>query len=121
MFEHIQKIQGNVLAIKITGEISEREHDQLDRLFQEAVAKWEAIRVFIVISHYPSFNSAESLYEDLRMVKKHSGNIERLAVVGDQLWKRTWIGLFGLFSGIETQYFEMEQIDAAYRWITQNE
>lgn len=119
MFEHIQKIQGNVLAIKITGEITENEHHQLDRLIQEAVAHWVNIRVFIVVKHYASFGSAEALYEDLRMVKKHSDHIERLAVVGDRLWKRTWVGLFGIFSGIETEYFEIDQIDAAYRWITQ--
>jgi hypothetical protein len=120
MFEHIQKIQGNVLAIKITDEISENEHDRLDHLIRESVAKWKRIRVLIVIKHYPSFNSAEALYEDLRMFKKHSEHIDRLAVVGDRLWKRTWVGLFGLFSKIEAEYFEMERIDAAYQWITHN-
>jgi hypothetical protein len=119
MFEHIKKIQGNLLAITISGEITENEHDRLDRLIRELVAQWERIRIFIVLKHYPSFNSAESLYEDLRMVVKHSQHIDRLAVVGDRLWKRTWVGLFGLFSKIETDYFEMEQMDAAYQWVTQ--
>ena len=120
MFEHIKKIQGNVLAIKITGEITEKEHEKLDRLILESIAEWQSIRVFIVIKHYPAFNSAEALYEDLRMVKKHSERIDRLAVVGDRVWKRTWVALFGLFSRIESDYFEMDQIDAAYQWITQN-
>jgi hypothetical protein len=119
MFEHNKKIQGNLLAISITGEITENEHDRLDRLIRQRVAEWERIRIVVVLKHYPSFNSAESLYEDLRMVMKHSDHIDRLAVVGDRLWKRTWVGLFGLFSRIETDYFEMEQIEAAYQWITQ--
>lgn len=119
MFKHIKKIEGNVLALTITGEITENEHAQLDRLISESVARWKRIRIFVVLKHYPSFNSAESLYEDLRMVVKHSDHVERLAVVGDRLWKRTWVGLFGLFGKIETDYFEMEQIDTAYRWITQ--
>lgn len=118
MFEHIKNIQGNILAIKITGEITASEHDRLDRLIKERVAEWERIRIFVVLQHYPSFNSAESLYEDMRMVMKHSDHVDRLAVVGDRLWKRTWVGLFGLFGRIETDYFELEQIDAAYRWIT---
>ncbi len=119
MFEHIKKIQGNVLAIAITGEITENEHEKLDRLIKESAARWKRIRIFIVFKHYPSFNSAESLYEDLRMVVKHSDHVDRLAVVGDRLWKRTWVGLFGLFGGIETDYFDMEQIDAAYEWLVQ--
>jgi hypothetical protein len=119
MFEHIKKIQGNVLAITISGEITENEHDRLDRLIRERVAQWKRIRIFIVLKHYTSFNSAESLYEDLRMVMKHSDHVDRLAVVGDRLWKRTWVGLFGLFGRIETDYFEMDRIDAAYQWIMQ--
>ena len=120
MFEHIQKIRGNVLAIKISGEITETEHNQLECLISESIAEWKSIRILIVVKHYASFNSAEALYEDLRMVKKYSRHIARMAVVGDRLWKRTWVGLFGLFSGIETDYFEMDQIDTAYQWITQN-
>ena len=120
MFEHIQEIRGNVLAIKISGEITENEHDQIERLISESIAEWESVRILIVIQHYASFNSAEALYEDLRMVKKYSQHIVRMAVVGDRPWKSTWVGLFGLFSGIETDYFEMDQIEAAYRWITQN-
>lgn len=119
MFEHIKKIDGNILAIKITGEITENEHQKIDRLIRDSISVWGSIRVFIVLQHYLSFNSAEALYEDLRMVKKHMKHINRLALVGDRIWKRTWIGLFGLFSGIETDYFEMEQIDTAFQWITQ--
>jgi hypothetical protein len=119
MFEHIKKIKGNVLAIAISGEITGNEHGRLDRLIEQRAAEWERIRILVVLKHYPSFNSAESLYEDLRMVVKHSDHVDRLAVVGDRLWKRTWVGLFGLFGRIETDYFEMGQIDAAYRWVTQ--
>ena len=120
MYEHIKKIQGNILAIKITGEITEYEHDRLDQLILKSIAEWKSIRILVMIKHYPSFNSAEALFEDLRMVKKHSRHIDRMAVVGDRRWKRTWVGIFGLFSGIETDYFEMEQIDAAYQWISQS-
>ena len=38
MFEPMKKIQGNVLAIKITGEITEKEHVKLDRLILESIA-----------------------------------------------------------------------------------
>lgn len=119
MFEHIQKIKGAVLAIKITGEISEMEHGQLDRLIREHVGVWGRIRIFLTVKHYPSFSSAEALYEDLRMVKLHSDHIDRMAVVGDRPWKGTWVALFGLFSGMETDYFEMDRIEEAWQWITE--
>ena len=120
MFEHIKEIQGNVVAIKITGEITAKEHDQLDNLLRASIARYKRIRILLVIKHYTSFNSAEALFEDLRMVKKHAEQIDRMAVVGDRAWKGTWVGLFGLFGGIETDYFGMEQTGTAYEWVTQN-
>ncbi|MGD9365207.1 MAG: STAS/SEC14 domain-containing protein [Desulfobacteraceae bacterium] len=119
MFEYIQKIQGNVLAIKINGEMTEEEHQELDALFRERISKWGRLRVFVVAMHYPSFNSAEALFEDLRMVKRHAESIDRLAVVADRSWKRTWIGIFGLFSRIPSDFYEMDEIEAAWQWIAE--
>lgn len=119
MFEHIQEIKGRVLAIKITGEITDREHDHLDRMIKAHIAAWGNIRILLTAKQYPCFNSAEALYEDLRTVKLNSDHIERLAVVGDRPNKSTWVALFGLFSGLETDYFEMDHIEDAWQWITE--
>lgn len=119
MFEYIQKIQGNILAIKINGEMTEEEHQELDAIFQERISKWGRLRVFVVAMHYPSFNSAEALFEDLRTVKRHAESIDRLAVVADRSWKRTWVGIFGLFSRIPSDFYEMAEIEAAWQWIAE--
>lgn len=119
MFEHIQKITGPVLAFKITGEITEAEHRQIGALLANHIDRWGLIRVLLIVKHYPSLSSAEALYEDLRMVKYHSDGIERLAVVGDRPWKSTWVGLFGLFSRMQTDYFALEQIETAWQWVTE--
>ncbi len=119
MFEHVEKITGPVLALKFTGEITETEHQRIDRLLTEHIDRWGRIRILLTVKHNPSLSSAEALYEDLRMVKLHSDAIERLAVVGDRPWKSTWVGLFGLFSRMQTDYFSLEQIDSAWQWVTE--
>lgn len=119
MFEHIRKISGRVLALKITGEITEGEHQQIDRLLVAHINQWGSIRILLTVKHYPSISSAEALFEDLRMFKYHSAHIERMVVVGDRPWKSTWVGLFGLFSRVETDYFQMDGLEEAWRWITE--
>ena len=119
MFEHIKKIKGRVVAVKFTGEITEDEHRSIDRLLKAAIARWGRIRILLTVKHYPSLSSAEALYEDLRMFKFHSENIERMAVVGDRPWKSTWVGLFGLFSRMQTDYFELERIEDAWQWVNE--
>jgi hypothetical protein len=43
--------------------------------------------------------------------------IDRLAVVGDSAWQKTWIGLFSLFGGVEAAYFENSDLDEAVKWL----
>lgn len=119
MFEHIQEIQGPVMALKITGEITDEEHTRIDELLKSHIVRWTRIRLLVTVKHYPSFSSAEALYEDLRTIKLHSESIEKMAVVGDRPWKSTWVGLFGLFSRMETNYFETSEVEKAWQWITE--
>ena len=118
MYEHVKTVRGNILALRITGEISDAEHARLNRLMKKYIAVWKRIRLMIMVTHYASFNSAEALYEDMRMVKVHADHIDRLAVVCDRRWKQSWVGLFGLFSGIQTHFFHIDEIEAASQWIT---
>ncbi len=118
MYEIIDEIQGNVLALRIAGEISDKERIRLTRLAEERIEKWGRLRLLIVTEAYPTFNSAEDLYEDLGFAVRLSGEIYKMAVVGDRAWKTTWVALFGLFAGIEARYFSKEEIQDAWRWIT---
>ena len=118
MFQHIRKIDGNVVALRITGEITRKEFEQLDRLMHDKAAQYGPLRLLIVVEHYPSFNSAEDLYEDLRFAKLHAQHIHKMAVVGDRAWKQHWVALFGLFSGIQSDYFAKERVEEAWQWVT---
>ena len=93
----------------------------------ESFCSWEgaggtaesgSARLLLVVQDYPSFNSAEDLYFDLRFAVPLADRIERLAVVGDRVWKDTWISLFGLFSGIRTAYFDRSEMDRAWQWVS---
>jgi hypothetical protein len=120
MFELIEKIKGDVLALKITGEIEEKEKSELTRIVEKRIKERGSIRILIAAEHYPSFNSAEDLYSDLNFVVRFSSEIERMAVVGDRPWKSTWVALFGLFSSIDARYFSKEDFEEAWQWLTGN-
>jgi hypothetical protein len=117
MFEPIGDAAGKVLAFKLTGEIGKEETEKLSRILAEAIRREGPIRLFLILEHYPSMNSAESLYEDLRFAKLHSDHIERMAVIGDRSWKTTWVSLFGLFGGIDSRYFDTSEMKAAWEWV----
>lgn len=117
MFQKIDNVPGNILALKIIGEISDKEYDEICAMLENRIAQGSQMRLFLVVEPYLSFNSAESLYEDLRFVKTYSESIDRVAVLGDRAWEKTWLALFALFSKVQMEHFEKSEVEAATQWL----
>lgn len=118
MFQLLGEPRDAVLALHITGQMSDRETDRVVRSIQKHAARYGKARLFMLMDHYTSFNSAEDLYEDLRFTRQCAELIDCMAIVGDRSWKSTWVGLFGLFGGIEMTYFDRSESNAAMQWLS---
>ncbi|MCB2145571.1 MAG: STAS/SEC14 domain-containing protein [Deltaproteobacteria bacterium] len=108
---------GNVLTLEIRSEIRPPRFKAICRDMDQAVAALGRVRLVLLMRHYPSLNSAEDFYDDLRFLRLYDYAIEKVAVVCDRFWKDTWVGIFSLFSGIRMDFFEMTQVDEVTRWI----
>lgn len=117
MPEQLPSAMANCVAIHVRNELSKREMDEIDRTLADRIRQHGKIRLFVVMESYPTFNSAESIYDDLRFAVKHKDHIERMAVLGDEAWKKHWIALFGLFGGITAEYFVRSDFKSAIGWI----
>jgi hypothetical protein len=118
MIGEIKELGPNILGMRIEGAVSDAETERISAALQKLTAQTGKARLLLAVQHYPSFNSAEDLYFDLRFAVPLADRIERLAVVGDRVWKDTWISLFGLFSGIQTAYFDRSEMDQAWQWVS---
>ena len=105
------------MAIHVRKEITNNEMKEIDQQLEDRIKQHGKIRLFVVMDSYPTFNSAESIYDDLRFAKKYSEHIERMAVLGDQTWKKHWIAIFGLFGGVPSEYFVRSDFKSAINWI----
>jgi hypothetical protein len=117
MFHRLGESSDAVLTLHLTGEISDSETGRIVSIIRTHAARHGKVRLFLLMDHYASFNSAESLYEDLRFARRCGDLIASMAVVGDRPWKRTWVALFGLFGAIETAYFDRTEIQEARQWL----
>jgi hypothetical protein len=118
MIGELKKLGPNILGFRLEGAVSDVETERISTALQKLAGRTGRVRLLLVAQHYPSFNSAEDLYFDLRFAVPLADRIERLAVVGDRVWKDTWISLFGLFSGIQTAYFDRSEMDQAWQWVS---
>mgnify|MGYP001553640444 FL=1 len=117
MFPKIYKTD-NIVTLKIDAETNDREYKKISNVFENQISNFGIIRVFLVVDHYPSLNSAESLYYDLRVIKVYARQIEKIAVVCDKAWKKTWIALFGLFAKIRIETSDKSEYKNAWKWIS---
>jgi hypothetical protein len=109
-----------VVALKLTALLNDREEARLSRLLEKKIETHGKVRVLLELENYPAADSAESLFEDMKLLKLHADDIEKLAVVGDRVWQETWVAIFGLFSGMETAYFDRSEEEEAVEWVEQS-
>lgn len=110
----------NLLAYRITGEITKKRRKAVSDDIAAAIEAHGAIRLLLVIEPYPDIIiGADGLYENLKFAMPHAGNIQRLAVVSSKLSEKTYMAIFGLFSGIPTEHFDADRLQAAWQWVTE--
>lgn len=118
MYQNLSIPAEDILAYRITGEISEKEAQKIAAdIDQTAEKQGGPIGLLLAVDTYPSLNSDEDLYTDLRFVRGREDAIRRMAVLGQGAYRNTWVALFGLFSRVETAYFERNQVQAAASWL----
>jgi len=119
MYGPIKGISGNnTLSLKITAGLTEKENADLCRLIESRFSKFGRIRLYLILENYPMADSAESLLEDLKFARLCADKIEKMAVVGNRAWQKTWTALFALFGQMEIAFFDRTETDDAARWIT---
>jgi hypothetical protein len=119
MFKRIPPSEGPFIGLHITGDVSRSETDQLVHLIEKRFAAHGPVRLLVAYDAEPGLISAEDLYDNMRFAKIASDKLAKMAVVGRYAWQDTWIGLFGLFGGIKTQYFDTGAIEAALAWLNE--
>ena len=116
MYRQLKESTGHILAFKIVVGITQKQKEQISKLFEKRIRESGRIRLLIVVEPHKRIN-AESLLFDLSFTLTYADKIERMAIIGNKVWEKTWIALFGLFSHIQTQYFDRSQIKTAWKWI----
>jgi hypothetical protein len=117
MYEHMEASDDLFLGFRIQGEITDSERRELVEMVEKRFKKEGPVRLLVVHEADPGMADVENLYEDMGFAKSVDDKLARMTVIGNQDWKNTWVGMFGLFNGIEARFFPREQADAAVNWL----
>ena len=117
--KNLIKRVGNIVTVKLFDRMLDRQTKQLSRMLQHSIASSGGRKISMILSveSQAQSNSPESLFESLQFLKIHSDNIDRIAIVGNKAWERTYVALFGLFGGIDIEYFDRPRAFEAIKWV----
>lgn len=106
-----------VIGVRISGKITRPEFDSMVEKLEAVLAKHDKVRVYVELESFGGV-AMDTLLEDLKFGICHWNDVERKVVVSDADWVRRLGGLSSrLFSNIQVQVFERDQIDQAKVWI----
>ena len=113
----VKKI-GDIITVKIFDRMIDRRTRELSQMLQQSIAATGGkIRLLLSIETQLPASSPGALFENLHFVKLHAEQIDRMAIVGVKAWERTSVALFGLFGGVEIEYFDRSETAEAVKWL----
>lgn len=117
MYEFLPEDAGSLLALRVSGKLSEADYNQLGQHLSDRVAKEGTLRILIEMRDFKGWETFAAMWEDLKLDVKHYRDIERIAMVGDEAWQEWMTKLSTPFLPGHVRYFELTARDEAVAWL----
>ncbi|MFZ0932242.1 MAG: STAS/SEC14 domain-containing protein [Syntrophobacteraceae bacterium] len=116
MFEQLSGSAGNVLGFKINENTTDEDIHDISGIISETIGSTGKLRLLIEIEGFRHMEP-EALLEKLRFVRDHAREIERMAVLSNRVWIKSWVKIGGLLTHTEVEHFDRSEMEAAWQWV----
>jgi hypothetical protein len=99
----------NIYRVDISGTLGEREFAELQQTAAAEIQRTGKIRLLIVLSHFNGW--APGKWRNLTFYMRHGGDVERLAIIGDERWRAETL----MFAGAELRQGSVAFFAPPYR------
>lgn len=107
----------NLLGMAIVGKMEVADYEKISYHIQDLVEQHGKARIFLEIVELQGI-SFRALWEDLKASVKHYGDIERVAIVGDQSWLKASVKVGDLLTpGLDMAAFNASERQRAINWL----
>ncbi len=116
MFKQLSGSSGNVLGFKIGEDVTGEDVHAMSMIMSDVIAASGKIRLLIEIEGFRHMEP-DALLEKLRFAGEHAGEIERMAVLSNRIWIKSWVKVGGLSAQAEVEHFDRFEMEAAWKWV----
>lgn len=124
MIQVLEMTKDNLLATRISGQVTAEEYDRFLSLIAEKAQRYDSLRWYCELEDFDGA-SFQVLVDDVKFDFEHRGEftLERAAVVGDASWQKwatsIWdvVGQFWPIPTDEAAYFDRANREEALEWV----
>jgi universal stress protein A len=120
MSKIIDATNDNVVGIRISGKLSEKDYDCIEQRLRERLGHHRKLRLLVDMDDFEGWESISALWQDLKLDVRHNNDIERLAMVGEKGWQRWMTRLSQPFIKGKMRYFDRKDLNQAWQWLRQD-
>ncbi len=111
-------VDEGVVEVKVHGRLESVDFQNVGPVMDEMIEHRGKIKGLLLnITEFEGWNGVQALVTHLKFVKAHHQYIERVAAVGNKVWMQVFPKLVSIFVKAEPRYFDIDQLDAARKWV----
>lgn len=117
MIELSSKASGRILEVRLLGELTEEDIENATPMLDERIAEHGKLLVLLRLEKFHGWDSLHAIWDHFVLVKHHHAAVERIAIVGNQTWKKFMATMARPFLKAEERYFEPNEHAKASAWL----
>ena len=120
MIEPLKETSGPILGFQMSGKLHDADYQHFVPAVEAAIQAHGKVRL---LAHFVDFHGGDlhAMWDDTKFATKHCTDIERIALVGDKKWEEWMAKICKPFTRARLQYFDATQIQAAWKWVAEND
>jgi hypothetical protein len=106
----------HVLGFKLRGKLHDDDYHRFVPFIEAAIRKNGKVRLLAQFEEFEGWDVG-AVWEDTKFAVKHSGDVEKIALVGDRAWEKWMAVLCKPFTVATLEYFDATDLDRAWKWL----
>jgi hypothetical protein len=120
MIETIETGCPRVVGLKLCGRLHDGDYQEFLPTMETILTAVGKVRLFVQYEDFHGWDM-HAAWDDLKFRVQHYSDFERIAMVGDRKWEKWMANFFKPFTKAEVKYFDRSEVDAAWKWLEEDE
>ena len=116
MIETLQTSSPKIVGFKLTGKLHDDDYKAFVPALEKILAAEGKVRLFALFEDFHGWD-LHAAWDDLKFGLKHYGDLDRIAMVGDQRWEKWMAQVCKPFTKATVRHFSASQVDDAWAWL----